>query len=76
MATAVAEFILPDLEELPTPTLLRYLPQILPVLARLVTVPSPEVRRHVQTMLLRVCPLVAPRGPEGPPEIRPNKGEV
>ncbi|CAE7492523.1 unnamed protein product [Symbiodinium sp. CCMP2456] len=42
MATAVAEFILPDLEELPTKTLLRYLPQIFPVLARLVTVPSPE----------------------------------
>lgn len=66
MATAVAEFILPDLEELPTKTLLRYLPQIFPVLARLVTVPSPEVRHHVQTMLLRLCPLVAPRGPEGP----------
>ena len=129
-AQAVAEFILPDLEELPTKTLLRrkvsvgkspdssssrvqgfwgwgsvwrYLPQIFPVLARLVTVPSPEagssgvffsvlpvcceVRHHVQTMLLRLgcvpvgqsvdslqpsivlrrlCPLVAPRGPEGP----------
>eukprot|EP00439_Symbiodinium_sp_Y106_P034365 s4331_g4.t1 len=61
MATAVAEFILPDLEELPTKTLLRYLPQIFPVLARLVTVPSPEVRHHVQTMLRRLCPLVAPR---------------